>query len=196
MSLRIIGIGGTNGSGKDTISEMLANDHGWLFISASRDLIIPELKKRGLPLEREHMSALTAEWRKGAPKGSTVNRAIEKYEQKTKSKQYKGLVISSIRHPLEADRIHELGGMVIWVDADPQVRYRRANSRGQGDKDQKTFEEFLEEQKREMSHSGHKATNNMAAVRDQADIFIENNGSDIEVFKAEAIKILQTAKIL
>jgi len=60
--MKIIGIGGTNGSGKDTLSQILADDYGWLFVSASGDLIIPELKRRGLPLERKYMAALTAEW--------------------------------------------------------------------------------------------------------------------------------------
>jgi dephospho-CoA kinase len=181
--MKLIGIGGTNGSGKDTLSEILADDFGWLFISSSRDLIIPELKKRGLPLEREHMSALSAEWNRQAGTGALIDKAVEQYQQKSKQKRFKGLVISSIRHPWEADRVHQLGGKIIWVDADPKIRYDRVSKRGQGDKDNKTFAQFLAEEEKEKTHSGDEATLNWQAVKDRADIFIKNDSHNLEDFK-------------
>ncbi|MGH7869393.1 MAG: AAA family ATPase, partial [Candidatus Dormibacteraceae bacterium] len=183
------GIGGTNGSGKDTLSQILADDYGWLFVSASDDLIIPELERRGLPLEREQMAALTAEWNR-ASKGFVIDKAIEKFEQESKSHKFNGLVISSIRHPWESDRIHALGGKVVWVDGDPKVRYNRIFTRGQGDKDQKSFEQFLAEEQAEMEHSGDEATLNMAAVKAAADVFLINSDNDLEKFKAQAQKAL------
>ncbi len=180
--MKLIGIGGTNGSGKDTLSQILADDYGWLFVSASDDLIIPELKRRGLPLEREQMAALTAEWNR-TNKGAVVDKAIEKFDAMSKTKVYNGLVISSIRHPWEVDRIHAHGGQVVWVDADPKVRYERIFNRGQGDKDRKTFQQFQAEEKAEMEHSGDQATLNMAGVKTMADIFITNDSNQIEDFK-------------
>lgn len=181
--MKIIGIGGTNGAGKDTLSQILEDD-GWLFVSASRDLFIPELKRRGLPLEREQMAALSAEWRRQVGKGVTVEKAFELYKKKSRSKKYNGLVISSIRHPWEADSLHRLGGKVVWIDADPQVRYDRIFSRGQGDKDKKTFEQFLSEEEAEMNHhSGDDATLSMAEVKANADIFLTNDTNDVGEFK-------------
>ena len=180
--MKLIGIGGTNGSGKDTLSQILADDYGWLFVSASGDLIIPELKRRGQPLEREQMAALTAEWNR-TNKGAVVDKAIEKFDVMSKTNPYNGLVISSIRHPWEVDRIHAHGGQVVWVDADPKVRYERIFNRGQGDKDCKTFEQFQAEEKAEMEHSGDSATLNMASVKATADIFITNDDNDIGKFK-------------
>ncbi|HZP55520.1 MAG TPA: AAA family ATPase [Candidatus Saccharimonadales bacterium] len=188
--MKIIGISGTNGSGKDTLSEILA-EYGWLFISASRDLIIPELERLGLPLERKHMAELTAEWNRKAGRGAVVDKAVECYKEQSKTSKFKGLVISSIRHPWEADRIHELGGKIVWVDADPKIRYQRIYSRGHGTKDQKTFKEFLAEEEKEMRHSGDKATLNISGVKDKADIFLENNGDDVEVFKKTAKTALE-----
>lgn len=188
--MKLIGIGGTNGSGKDTLSQLLADEYGWLFVSSSVDIIIPELKRRALPLEREAMAALTAEWRREKGKGAIVDKAVEKYNQENQSHKYTGLVVSSLRHPWEADRVHELGGKIVWVDADPKLRYERIYNRKQGDKDKKTFEEFLAEEKREMTHSGDEATLNWQGVKDRADIFITNDSNDFEQFKQTAQKAL------
>lgn len=188
--MKIIGISGTNGSGKDTVSNLLADGYGWLFVSASGDLIIPELKKLGLPVERKEMADLSTQWRLREGMGAVVDRAVAEYEQRSHAKKFEGLVISSLRHPGEADRIHELAGKVVWVDADPKVRYERIYSRGQGVKDQKTFEQFASEEQAEMSHSGDEATLNMAGVKAKADIFIENNGKNLEDFKVEVKKAL------
>lgn len=187
--MKLIGIGGTNGSGKDTLSQILADNYGWLFISASGDLIIPELKKRGLPLERKQMAELTAEWNRNNP-GAVIDKAIDKFKEESKLKKYDGLVISSIRHPWEADKIHENDGLVVWVDADSQTRYNRIFNRGQGDKDKKTFEQFLAEEQAEKEHSGDQATLNWQGVKDRADVFIINDQNDLAIFKAQAAKAL------
>lgn len=188
--MKLIGIGGTNGSGKDSLSEILANDYGWLFVSVSRDLIIPELKSRGLPLEREQMAALTAEWNRKIHMGAVIDKALEKFNQENQAHKFGGLVISSLRHPAEADRIHTLGGTVVWVDADPQVRYQRAVSRRQGDKDNKSFQEFMAEERREMTHSGDEATLNWVGVKAKADVFLANDTNDIENLKTAAREAL------
>lgn len=186
--MKIIGVAGTNGSGKDTVSQLLA-DRGWLFISASGDLFIPELKKRGLPLERDQMAALSTEWRKELGMGAVIDKAVELYEKRVQDHEYEGLVISSLRHPGEANRVHEFGGQVVWVDANPKIRYGRIYNRGQGAKDQKTFDQFLVEEQAEMQHSGDKATLSIADVKSKADIYLENNGS-LEEFQAAAEKAL------
>jgi cytidylate kinase len=78
--MKLIGISGTNGSGKDSLGQMLAESHDWLFVSVSGNLIIPELKKRGLPLEREYMAALTAEWNRNERMGAVIDKAIEYFK--------------------------------------------------------------------------------------------------------------------
>ncbi len=188
--MKIIGIGGTNGSGKDTLSQILADDYGWLFVSVSGDLIIPELIKRGLPLEREQMAALTAEWNRKISKGAVIAKAVEKFNESSKTKKYNGLVISSIRHPWEADRIHNLGGKLVWVDADPKLRYNRIFNRGQGDKDKKSFALFQVEEQTEKDHAGDEATLSWQGVKDHADFFIKNDSNDFEAFKQTVQKAL------
>jgi cytidylate kinase len=185
--MNIVGLSGTNGSGKDSVGIMLDERHNYLFISGS-DMLREEALKRGLPVERENLRMISAEWRRKDGLGAIVDVAKKMFDEQKDA--YAGLAIVSLRNPGEADRIHELGGKVIWVDADPKIRYNRIFSRQRTAEDDKSFEVFLAEEQAEMQHSGDEATLNMAAVKDRADIFIENNGHDLEAFKDEAEKAL------
>lgn len=184
--MEIIGLSGTNGSGKDTVARLLAEKFGWLFADATT-MLGDELTKRGLSHERVNKAALSAEWRRELGMAAIVDKGLELY----KAGDYKGLVVGSLRHPGEADRVHELGGIVVWVDADPKIRYDRITSNNRGRvEDNKTLEEFLAEEAREMTPVGDEATLNMAAVKLRADITIQNNGDDIEAFKAQVEQAL------
>jgi hypothetical protein len=107
--------------------------------------------------------------------------------------KYKGVAIASLRNPYEADRVHELGGEVWWLDANPLLRFTRiktnAASRARAEEDEKTFEEFLAEEKAEMYPSGDEATLNMSAVKKKADIEIDG-GVGIPLVKQEVAALL------
>lgn len=186
----IIGIGGTNGAGKDTVAQLLADKYGYLFVGAT-ELLNEELMKRGWPLDRVHKSQLSAEWRRESGMAAIVDKAVAAYE-KVPAGTYKGMVVGSLRHPGEADRVHELGGKVLWIDADPEVRYRRITSidRGRGLEDNKSFEDFLADEKREMTPSGDAATLNMAGVREKADHTVWNNSAELVNLEAELDSLL------
>lgn len=173
----IIGIGGTNGAGKDTVARLLVEDYGYLWIDAT-NMLVAELTHRGWPLDREHKSKLSAEWRREQGMGVVVDKALAAF-QAAPAGQYKGLVVGSLRHPGEVDSVHEHQGKVIWIDADPELRYQRITNsdRGRSAEDNKTFEQFIAEEQREMTPSGDSATLNMAAVREKADITLLNNTS-------------------
>lgn len=190
--MKVIGIAGTNGSGKDTVAQMLVERYGYYFVSAS-DMLGDELKRRGLPTEREHKRQVSAEWRKQYGLGAIVDKAAEEAKAINKDK----VVVASLRNPGEVDRVHELGGQVVWVDADTEVRYRRITSNDRGRiEDKKTYEEFLAEEQAEMQSSGDETTLNMSAVKAKADIFIDNNDNDIDSFKGKAEKQLIDVGIL
>jgi cytidylate kinase len=183
--LQIIGLSGTNGSGKDSMGELLAEHHGYLFVSVT-ELLRDEARHRGLPVTREHLRAISAEWRREQGLATLVDRAVALYH--AAGDKYAGIVMASLRNPYEADRIHELGGTMVWVDSDPAIRYARiqanATTRGRVDEDRKTFEEFLSEEQAEMQQSGDAATLNMGAVKERSDVTIYNNGDDLKTFAA------------
>lgn len=186
--MKLIGLSGTNGSGKDTVGQMLGERYNFLFISGS-DMLREEARRRGLPIERKILGTISAEWRRKSGLGVLIDKAAELFN--ANPDKYNGLAIVSLRNPGEADRVHELGGKVIWVDADPKVRYDRIFSRQRTDEDNKSFEQFLSEEEAEMQHSGDEATLSMAGVKERADIVLFNEGNDIEAFKNQAEKALK-----
>lgn len=189
--MKIIGLSGTNGSGKDTIAHLLGRKYHF-YVASATDMLRDELEKRDLPTDRLHKSELSAEWRRQFGMGAIVNKAYEYY--KAHESEYEGMIVGSLRHPGEGDRIHELGGTMLWVDADPKVRYTRiqnnAHLRGRHSEDKVSFEEFLADEEREMKPSGDEATLHGAAVRDQADVVLVNSGNDIPKFEEQAERLL------
>jgi dephospho-CoA kinase len=186
----IIGIGGTNGAGKDVVAQLLAEKHGFLFVGAT-EMFLEELQARQWPTDRQHKAKLSAEWRRELGMAAIVDKALAIYNSHPKG-TYKGLVVGSLRHPGEVDRIHELHGIVLWIDADPQLRYKRiiTANRGRELEDNKSFEEFLADEQREMTPSGDAATLNMAAVKERADQVLLNNYSNTDDLAQALAKVV------
>ena len=191
--LTIIGLAGTNGSGKDAVGEILANSYGYLFISVT-ELLRAEAKRRNQPVEREVLRTISAEWRRELGLGVLVDKAVAEYE--IVKDKYSGVVIASLRNPGEADRIHAMGGTMVWIDADPHVRYDRVQSnkalRGRAEEDNKTFAQFLAEEAAEMhTPSGGDAANlNSAGVKDRCDSFLNNASSELARLERDLAQLL------
>lgn len=192
--LKIIGLAGTNGSGKDTVGQILAEKYGYLFVSVT-EILRAELKRRNLEVNRENLRGLSAEWRRESGQlGVLVDKAVAEFEKTPKKA---GVAIASLRNPGEADRVHELGGTVVWVDADPKIRYDRiqANIANRGERageDKKTFEQFLAEEAAEMNkpEGSDNAVLDMAAVKERSDISIDNGSNDIAKLQSDLTKAL------
>lgn len=178
----IVGVAGTNASGKDTLGELRAKFQNAKFVSLS-DILRRGLDERGLPHERENLRSLSREWRKQDGEGVLATKTIDLYESEKTEKGYNGLTLTSIRTPEEAQAIKDAGGVIIWIDADRKIRYDRIQKRALGrPEDQKTFEQFVEEEDVEMTPSTAGGGLNMGGVRDLADISIINEFDSAEAY--------------
>lgn len=183
----IIGIAGSNGSGKDTVAAMLGERHGF-FVASATKMLGDELTRRDMTHERVNKAALSAEWRKKYGMGAIVDRAVEEFE--ALDSPMKGIAVGSLRHPGEAEEVQRLGGIVIWTDADPKVRYDRITEvlrEGREHEDSLSFERWQADEEREMQHhSGDNTTLNVAGVKAVSDITIRNDKNDIKGFMDQA----------
>ena len=175
--ITLIGISGTNGAGKDTVGHILADKFGYIFVSVT-DSLREEARRRGLDPARENLREISADWRREFGLAVLVDKTVEHQQDNAKGKA--GLVIASLRNPAEADRVHELGGIVLWIDAAPRVRYDRiqanAVARNRADEDNRSFEQFIAEEEAEMHRpkGADSATLDMSAVKERADKIIIN----------------------
>lgn len=181
----IIGIAGTNGAGKDTLADFLTARSGYKNTSTS-DVLRMKLEERGVVRTRENMHALGTELRRKFGNGVLGNLLIERYQKEKEEKGYKGLVISSMRHPAIAEVIKREGGVVIWLDGDRRTRYERIriNHRNGRIDDDVTYEEFCAQEDAELHPSnGDSHAADMEGVRRLADMTIMNNFPNLEVFE-------------
>ena len=191
--MQIYGLAGTINAGKDVVGNLLAEKYGFLHMSTSD--MLREIKRREFGDSPQALllrnDPFVNNLRDTKGPGFLVDAVREEWLA-NKDKYPGGFVASAIRAIGEVERIHELGGKLIFVDADPKVRYERSQRR-QRDANEagKSFEEFIEIENREVDvDPNDKSVTNMPAMRHMADITIENSGNDIEAFKAQAIRAL------
>jgi dephospho-CoA kinase len=126
--LKIIGIGGLPRSGKDTLAELLIH-RGWFgfsFGDYNHKFSFERHKDKPDPISRENTTE-TSNWlRQTYGPDVILKAALAEYEQASQTKHYEGLVLYSVRAPIEVDWILAHGGELIWVESSDEVRYRRA----------------------------------------------------------------------
>jgi dephospho-CoA kinase len=176
--MRLIGLSGTNGSGKDTIGQLLQDKYNYLFISMT-DMLRDEAISRRQETSRDVLRSISAEWRRESGLGVLIDKSIQVYERQGGDAKFSGLVVASLRNPGENDHVHELGGKVIWIDANPKIRYARIFSRLRAD-DPVSFEKFVADEQAEMQHSGDEATLSMSEVKEKCDQILVNNSETVD----------------
>jgi dephospho-CoA kinase len=185
----IIGLAGTLSSGKDTIAHHLEREKGFFHCSTSDMLRAEKARIYGdtpeALLRRADPFANKLRAEKGP--GILVQLAYEAFE----NSNAKNLVISGIRSIGEVEKLHELGGVLLFVDADKEVRYKRVCSRGRDSQDSISFEEFLAQEAVESEgiDPKDKTIQNLPAMKQMADHVMYNN-SDLEAFLLATDQIL------
>jgi dephospho-CoA kinase len=120
----LIGITGSFGAGKGKAADYLAKSKGFKHYSA-RTFISDEISRRGLPIDRDSMTRVANDLRQ--QHGPSYI-----FEQLVGMAKAAGgnAVIESIRAVAEVRYMKAQGGLVLGIDADPEVRYGRIIKRG------------------------------------------------------------------
>lgn len=181
----IIGITGTNGSGKGTVVEYLVQK-GFKHYSVRSELLA-ELERRGLPTDRPHLGALGDELRKTNGPGYF----IRLFKTQSEKERCVDIAIDSLRSVGEAEALKAMGGILLGVDADPRVRYDRVVVRGSST-DKVDFDTWKKQEEHEWYNPDPHAMN-VPAVIVMADYTIQNNGT-LEELHQQVDAILKQIK--
>lgn len=189
--MNIIGIAGLPRSGKDSLAELFIS-HGYFGVSLG-DIVRDESRRRHAnekdPISVKNMTETSNYLRTNFGADFALKQALSRFAKAEASQQYKGLVIFSVRAPIEVDFIKQNKGKLIWVEASNEVRFRRSQSaRRQGEAKQ-TLKEMLDQEKlQETPQDGLPADVQMdtSYVKRQATDVFENNGSSFEEFRQKA----------
>jgi len=191
----IYGVAGTNGSGKDSLMDILVS-YGFLQYHTSDGLrqiahaVFQSTKRGG---NEAPMGIVGNAFRTVYPGGLVELGLLDwflRVDVLPEELRPRGLVIGSIRGTGEVERLKAIGGKLIVVDADPHVRYERLKNRGRAD-DDITFEEFQQHEAAEMAKGQTDPTKfGMASVIDSADIRMTNDQNDLVVFRRQVIDTL------
>jgi dephospho-CoA kinase len=177
----IIGLTGRIASGKGVISDFL-KENGLEYLSLSQE-VREEAKTRGIPIERKYLQDLGNQMRGEEGLEVLAKRAIKKIDTN------KNYIIDAIRNTgevYELKRVFQNNFYLIGVDADSEMRWRNMQNRGK-ESDPKTFEGFLEIDKRDFEENEGNGQQ-VKKCMELANYHILNNGT-IEDLK-DKIKII------
>jgi dephospho-CoA kinase len=193
--MKIIGIGGLPRSGKDSLAELIINS-GYFGVSLG-DIVRNQSHVRHAnepdPISVANMTE-TANWLR-RQKGSdfALKEAIEQFQAAGGEAKYKGLLIYSVRAPVEVDFILKNGGRLIWLATKDKVRYRRAMDNRRPGEVKISFDEFKRQEDLQWQPQPDmllEAQMNIEYVKSKSTITLENSDNDFEKFKQTAQKVL------
>ncbi len=171
----IIGITGTDGAGKGTVVDYLVSKYGFEHYSA-RELLIDEIKKRGLPVDRNHMRLVANSLRKQHGNDYLARVAVSRFE----SEKVQKAVFESVRALDEARFLKNASAYLLAVDADQALRYERVQAR-RSESDRVSFEQFVAHEKMEMDDPDPHGMQKAEVIK-MADHLVTNNGTVEELW--------------
>lgn len=184
----IIGITGSLGGGKGTVVEYLVTKYGFKHYSSS-GLLVELLEERGETVDRDGMNRVANELRANNPAGVPA----ETYKRYEAEDGESDVIFESLHSVPEVEFIKSIGGIVLAVTANPDVRYERIVKRGSV-KDNVTKEQFIAQQEREEKGSTDPNKSNVFATIREADFIIEND-STLEALHKKVDEILQSLEV-
>jgi len=173
----ILGLAGTAGSGKDTVADMICelfDGHNFNTSEYVRAVtrFVYNLDHDVNPIRDQLFEVATV--LRELNQASTVKMGILQADHIDADVQ----VISGLRSVGEADAVRAAGGLIVGVDANPEIRHQRIQDRLRDAEAERTYEEFLRQD--EYENKGVEDTGPMRGIRsiiDEADIVIANEGT-------------------
>ncbi len=196
-AVKIVGIGGLPRSGKDSLAELLieAGYFGFSFGDFTRKNSLERHKDKPDPISVANMTE-TSNWlRETYGSDIILQEALKEFNEKQAAGgNHKGLVLFSVRAPVEVDWILEHSGELIWVEASDKVRHERGLKNLRKGEPVLPLEEFKRQEALQWQPQPgipEEAQMNIAYVKSKATKTLINNGNDLEAFKNEARRILK-----
>jgi dephospho-CoA kinase len=163
--MRLIGLTGTNGSGKGAAAEYFISK-GYAFFSLS-DVIREELKKEGCEPTRDNLIRKGNELRSSGGADFLARQVMKKVEGKA--------VIDSIRNPEEVRFLKSNKNFILLaIDANAELRYERVKKRGRNES-AATLQEFIKKEDEEKTENP--MQQQLHICFEMADFKILNEGS-------------------
>ena len=172
--MKVIGLTGTIGSGKDIVREMLEKKFNTVSVRLSDLLEINSLKKLGIKITREMLQNLGDDLRKKYGTHVLAKLAIDFMKKASEIK-----IIDGIRNPGEVDFLRQQFGedfKLIAIDAPQQIRFERVVKRNR-DIDPKKWEEFVSIDECDQGKDQPEYGQQVRKCIEMADVIIQNDGS-------------------
>jgi dephospho-CoA kinase len=142
-----------------------------------RAFLMEETKKRNLPVNRDSMREVANDLRANHSPAYIVEQLF--LQAQTKGKD---AIIESIRAVGEVEALKDHPDfLLLAIDADQQLRYERAMSRG-NETDHVSFQQFQEQEQAEMT-STDPSKQNIAACMAMANVTVYNDGDRASLYQ-------------
>lgn len=187
--MSIVGISGRDRSGKDTVAELFmeAGYFGFSFGDAVRRHSRVRHADKPDPISVTNMTE-TSNWLRTEYGADVIlKEALKEFDEaRQKGERYKGIVLYSVRAPIEADFIIEHGGQLIWVETSDEVRYSRKINNLRDGEAKITIEEMLAQESLQAQPQAGIPTEvqmDLSYIKAHATKTIVNEDNDVEAFK-------------
>jgi dephospho-CoA kinase len=192
----IVGIGGLQRSGKDSLAELFARE-GCYCVSLG-DIVRETARQRHQhkadPISLANTTE-TSNWLRESRGADVVLRAaLDRYKSALETQSFRALVLFSVRAPVEVDFILNHGGELVWVEASEEIRYARALKHLRlGDSPFDAEELRRQEAAQWQPKSGIpiEAQMDLSYVKEKATRLLLNEGDDWATFYVDAQRLIQ-----